>query len=217
MQRIGLTQRVDVAKGRGERRDGLDQRWQPLFAELGALAVPLPNGGASGAALVEGLGLDGIVLTGGNDVAEAPQAANVAPERDRLERDLIRQCLARGLPLLGVCRGMQMINVALGGRVERTTDHAGVDHRISVTGTGHWPDQWRVNSYHDVCIPLAGLAPSLRCLARAENGDVEAFAHVDGGAGTRCHGIMWHPEREAPVRAEDLAFMAQALGLSGGL
>ncbi|MBT4688844.1 MAG: C26 family cysteine hydrolase domain-containing family, partial [Rhodospirillaceae bacterium] len=209
MHRIGLTQRVDVISSRGERRDGLDQRWQPLFAELGALAVPLPNDAASAAALVDGLGLEGIVLTGGNDVAEAPQAANVAPERDRLERDLIAQCLARNLPLLGVCRGMQMINVALGGRLERTTDHAGVDHHVVAVENSHWPDQWRVNSYHDVCIPMAGLAPSLRCLARAENGDVEAFAHMEA----QCHGIMWHPERESPVRAEDLAFMAQALGL----
>ena len=209
MRRIGLTQRVDVASGRDERRDGLDQRWQPLFAELGAWAVPLPNCAASAEALVAGLGLDGVVLTGGNDVAEAPRAANVAPERDRLERDLIAQCLALGLPLLGVCRGMQMINVALGGRLERTTDHAGVEHPIAVSQSGHWPDRWRVNSYHDVCIPLAGLAPSLRCLARSENGDVEAFAHAEA----RCHGIMWHPEREASARAEDLAFMAQVLGL----
>ncbi len=209
MRRIGLTQRVDAVQGRGERRDGLDQRWQPLFAELGALAVPLPNCAISAQVLLEGLALDGIVLTGGNDVAETPEAANVAPERDRLERDLIGQCLARGVPLLGICRGMQMINVALGGRLERTTDHAGVEHRISVTDSGHWPDQWRVNSYHDVCIPLADLAPSLRCLARAKNGDVEAFAHAEA----KCHGIMWHPERETPPRAEDLAFTAQALGL----
>jgi putative glutamine amidotransferase len=209
MRRIGLTQRVEVVSGRGERRDALDQRWQPLFAKLGALAVPLPNVATSAQALLEALALDGIVLTGGNDVAEAPEAANVAPERDHLERDLIRQCLAHGLPLLGICRGMQMINVALGGGLERTTAHAGVEHRISVGNSSHWPDPWRVNSYHDVCIPRADLAPSLRCLARAENGDVEAFAHAEA----MCHGIMWHPERETPVRAEDLAFMAHVLGL----
>ena len=209
MLRIGLTQRVDVISDRGERRDGLDQRWQPLFAELGALAVPLPNCATSAQALLEGLALDGVVLTGGNDVAETPEATNVALERDRLERDLIRQCLASGVPLLGICRGMQMINVALGGRLERATGHAGVEHQISVTDNGHWPDQWRVNSYHDVCIPLVDLAPSLRCLARAENGDVEAFVHAEA----MCHGIMWHPEREARLRAEDLAFTAYALGL----
>ena len=209
MQLIGLTQRVDVISGRGERRDALDQRWQPLLAGLGALAVPLPNGADTAEALLSALRLDGIILTGGNDVAETPQAANVAPERDRLERELIRLCLARGVPLLGVCRGMQMINVALGGRLGRTSGHTAVEHPIFVADGGHWPDRWRVNSYHDVCIPLAGLAPSLTCLARAENGDVEAFVHAEA----KCHGIMWHPEREDPVRAEDLAFMALALGL----
>lgn len=209
MQLVGLSQRVDVVKGRGERRDALDQRWPPLIAQLGALAVPLPNGAQSAETLLDELALDAIVLTGGNDVAETPGAANVAPERDRLERDLIQLCLARGVPLLGICRGMQMINAALGGRLDRTADHAGVEHPVSVTAPGFWPDPWTVNSYHDVCIPLAGLAPSLRCLARAENGDVEAFVHAEA----KCHGIMWHPERESPVRAEDLAFMAQALEL----
>lgn len=209
MRRIGLSQRVDTVPGRAERRDALDQRWQSLFAELGALALPLPNGGLSAEALLQEFRLDGVLLTGGNDVAEAPQAANVAPERDRLERDLIQLCLARGAPLLGVCRGMQMINVALGGHLERTSGHAGVEHSISTAHAGFWPDGWRVNSYHDVCIPGAGLAPSLRSLAEVENGDVEAFVH----AGAKCHGIMWHPEREAPPRAEDLAFMARALGL----
>ncbi|MBT3536434.1 MAG: C26 family cysteine hydrolase domain-containing family [Rhodospirillaceae bacterium] len=209
MRRIGLTQRVDAVPGRDERRDGLDQRWQSVFADLGALAIPLPNSGAGAETLIDTLDLQGIVLTGGNDVAEAPQAGNVAPERDRLERDLVRICLARALPLLGVCRGMQMINVALGGHLGRTTGHAGAAHPISVSDDGPWPDRWQVNSYHDVCIPRDGLAPGLRCLAVSENGDVEAFRHDDGG----CHGIMWHPERELPHRAEDLAFMARALGL----
>ncbi len=216
MRRIGLTQRVEVIQGRtgpAERRDALDQRWHGLFAELGALAVPLPNGGATAADLIDELGLSAIVLTGGNDIAETPEAENVAPERDRLERDMIATCRARGIPLLGVCRGMQMINVALGGQLGRTRGHAGVSHAISVSGTEHWPEfwpnPWTVNSYHDVCLPLDGLAPSLSCLAQAESGDVEAFVHADGG----CHGIMWHPEREAPFRAEDLAYMKQVLGL----
>ncbi|MBT3371064.1 MAG: C26 family cysteine hydrolase domain-containing family [Rhodospirillaceae bacterium] len=216
MQRIGLTQRVEVIQGPtgpAERRDALDQRWHGLFAELGALAVPLPNGGVPAAALIDELGLNAIVLTGGNNVAEAPHgvsgAANVAPERDRLERDMIATCRTRGVPLLGVCRGMQMINVALGGHLERTSGHAGVRHAVSLSGNDHWPENWDVNSYHDVSIPLASLAPSLRCLARADSGDVEAFVHLDDS----CHGIMWHPEREAPFRAEDLAYLKQVLEL----
>jgi putative glutamine amidotransferase len=212
MQRIGLTQRVEVIQGRTgptERREALDQRWHGLLGEMGALAVPLPNGPALAATLIDELGLNAIVLTGGNDIAETPEAANVAPERDNFERDLIATCLARGVPLLGVCRGMQMINVALGGRLGRTSGHAGVRHAVSVEGSDHWPDPWSVNSYHDVCVPLDGLAPPLRCLAQAGNGDVEAFVHGDG----RCHGVMWHPEREDPFRAEDLAYLKQVLEL----
>ncbi len=208
MRRIGLTQRVDVVSGRNERREGLDQRWHDVFAALGALAVPLPNQ-PDAQIIVATLGLDAIVLTGGNDVAESPGAQNVAPERDQFERGLIATSLAGDIPLLGVCRGMQMINVALGGFLGRTTGHAGVEHAIEVLEPGPWPANWRVNSYHDVCIPRDGLAAELQCLAVSENGDVEAFVH--GSA--QCHGIMWHPEREEPPRQEDLDFMARALRL----
>lgn len=209
MLRIGLTQRVDAVPGRDERRDGLDQRWHGLCAEMDAMAVPLPNGPVTAADLVNSLGLHAIILTGGNDVGAAPEAANVAPERDLLERDLIQICLEDQVPLLGICRGMQMINVALGGRLSRVAGHAGVDHMVSTADEAPWPKNWRVNSYHDISVPRDGLAPSLRCLAWSEDGHVEAFVHNDG----RCHGIMWHPEREAPLRAADLAFMAQALEL----
>ena len=209
MRHVGLTQRVDRITGRGERRDGLDQRWHDVFAKLGAMIVPLPNAAMGAGHLLDALNLEAIVLTGGNDVAQAPQAANVAPERDRLERDLIDVCLDRDIPLLGVCRGMQMMNVALGGYLGRTEGHAGVEHPITVANQAPWPVDWRVNSYHDVCVPVEGLASDLVCLATSENGDVEAFAHVRAA----CHGIMWHPEREMPPRLEDLKFMKQVLRL----
>lgn len=213
MKRLGLTQRVDVISDRDERRDALDQRWQQIFAPLGVVIVPLPNSALAPELLLDGLGLNGFVLTGGNDVGGAPDAANIAPERDAFERALITLCLERNLPMLGICRGMQMINVALGGTLARITGHAGVTHEIrkreGAAWPGSWPNPWRVNSYHDVCIPLASLAPSLQCLAQSEAGDVEAFAHDSA----KCHGIMWHPEREVPPRAEDLDYLATVLEL----
>ena len=91
--RLGLSQRVDVLDERDERRDCLDQRWQPLFAGLGAMIIPLPNLDTVPENLVDGLGLNGIVLTGGNDVGGTPGATNVAPERDKFEHALITLCL----------------------------------------------------------------------------------------------------------------------------
>ena len=81
MLRVGLTQRVDLQ--REERRDCLDQAWSSLLIENSMLPIPLPNHTADPGALLRELQLDGVVLTGGNDLAAVAQGPGVAPERLR--------------------------------------------------------------------------------------------------------------------------------------
>jgi putative glutamine amidotransferase len=86
-------------------------------------------------------GLDGLLLAGGADVdprfygaARRPKTVNTRPDRDRAEIALTRRALARDLPLLGICRGMQLLNVALGGTlIQHLPDDLGhTDHRRSL-------------------------------------------------------------------------------------
>lgn len=211
LKRVALTQRVDVIAGRNESRDALDQRWSALLGDLGAIAVPLPNRTVDVAGWCRSLGVDAAILTGGNDLVGSPDARATAPERDALELALLQHCLEADVPVLGVCRGMEMINHWRGGRLRAVRGHVACRHALTLLSTDlSWPQPAEVNSYHDVAIPLDGLGEGLEALALAGDGTVEAVRL----AGARCHGIMWHPEREAPFRDSDLELIAHVLELA---
>jgi putative glutamine amidotransferase len=156
--------------------------------------------------------IDGLLLTGGSDVgpenygcAAQPETAGVDAERDRAELALVKAALARGLPILGICRGAQLLNVALGGSlVQHLAHHSELAH-----------DQWdrRHEEVHQVRVGpgsvLAGalgrlglpvnsahhqgvdrLAEGLTAVAWAEDGLVEGFE--DGT--NNLLAVQWHPE-----------------------
>lgn len=203
-RRIGLTQRVDVVADRGERRDGLDRRWGELLASRGLVPVPLMNAPDGAARYLEALALDGVILTGGNDLASLDGARDPAPERDRFERALLAFCSARGLPILGVCRGAQMLSVFHGGALRRVAGHVARRHPVTrATGAlaspagraiRRWPARFEVNSYHAFTISPDHPGDHLVPLALADDGSVEAIGHV----ALPQLGILWHPERERP-------------------
>lgn len=186
---LALTQRV-VIDARGERRDALDQRWGNVCASAGFAMAPFPNHPAAAVDLFRRLGPIGLILTGGNDLAAL---GGDAPERDATELALL-DCAASGaVPVLGVCRGAQLLVHASGGTLTRVPRHAGTRHDIS-----YGSQKFDVGSYHDWGI--AKLGSGQIATATADDGSIEGFRSVDG----RVTGIMWHPERETPARAVDL-------------
>ncbi|WP_018465573.1 gamma-glutamyl-gamma-aminobutyrate hydrolase family protein [Calidithermus timidus] len=158
--------------------------------------------------------LDGILLPGGVDIDPAhfgedpiPEMGEVSPERDTLELELARYAAQRRIPLLGICRGIQVINVALGGSLYQDLPAQGfkaIQHyQKSESGVlGHsleqisrsplealFPRRFRVNSYHHQA--LRDLAPGLRAVAVAPDGVVEAVVLEDHPFYL---GVQWHPE-----------------------
>lgn len=156
---------------------------------------------------------DGVVLCGGDDVdarrwgeANHPAVELADPGRDEYEIRFVRAAVAQGVPLLGVCRGAQVMNVALGGTLTQHVPDLGGAVRHG-GGTRHPvqllpgtelrrianADRATVNSHHHQAV--GRLSPRLRVSARADDGLVEA---VEGVAGTAAFlvGIQWHPERE---------------------
>ncbi|MGW3113074.1 gamma-glutamyl-gamma-aminobutyrate hydrolase family protein [Streptomyces sp. NPDC001091] len=177
-----------------------------LVSRAGGLPVLLPPDDPSLAPEVVAR-LDGVVIAGGPDIdparygaARTPRCGPPAPERDAWELALIEAALAARVPLLGICRGMQLLNVALGGTLVQHLDgHAeavgvfGAHPVRPVPGTLYAaiePDDTSVPTYHHQAVDR--LAPGLIPSAHAADGTVEAveLAPAEGWV----LGVQWHPE-----------------------
>lgn len=190
--------------------------------KVGAQAQPVMFPLAQAAQIPELLELvDGVMLTGSVanvhpahfDEAVADPSLPLDEARDSLTLALVKACIAGRVPLFGVCRGFQEINVALGGSLHqrihavpglmdhREPDHASIEQQYApshdvVFSPGSAFSAWAggvraaVNSLHGQGV--ARLANGLTALGHAPDGLIEAFA-VDG-AQTFAYAVQWHPE-----------------------
>lgn len=162
------------------------------------------------------LRLNGLVLTGGPDVhphyfkeEPLPGIGGVDPDRDRFELACLGIALERGIPLLAICRGIQVLNVALGGNVyqdiktevSEVLEHSQTApgwlpwHQISFSPGSlfakiHGAEQLTVNSFHHQAIKR--VAPDLRAVGWSNDGIIEA---VESESYPFVLGVQWHPER----------------------
>lgn len=214
MIRIGLTQRVSD-HFHGQPHDCLDMGWTELLLALDLKPVPLPNieSGDTAMGYLEDAGIDGLILTGGNDIADlgAVRGSQVSLRRDRFEKTAISWARSRSLPVFAVCRGLQMLNLSLGGSLTAVDGHAGTPHPVSRCETrlplplADMPDRFDVNSFHNFTIALEDLAPGLNSAAMDDEGHVEAVFHTSEPL---C-GIMWHPERPNAVSVFDRGMLTR--------
>ena len=175
--------------------------------------------------------VDGVLLSGGPDVDPArygdntvhDQTYGVDAERDQFEIDLFAAAVRRDIPVLGICRGIQVINVALGGTLlqDVPSDHPGarevghrqherglesseIGHEVSVCAADLLPifasKRPGVNSFHHQAI--RDLAPGLAAVAHSPDGLIEAVA-MPGNMSV--FGVQWHPELMFEHHPEHLA------------
>lgn len=166
-------------------------------------------------------GMSGMILQGGSDVCpswynqENRNAKQVQRHRDIFEMALIKLCYERNIPILGLCRGMQLINVALGGTLHQELPpdlfHKHIDHQdedfnefsledmkecfhdVELEDGGvlysvYNKPKLRVNSYHHQGVDE--LSQDLQVEARSLDGLIEAYSHK----GKPVLGLQWHPE-----------------------
>ncbi|NKD56075.1 MULTISPECIES: gamma-glutamyl-gamma-aminobutyrate hydrolase family protein [unclassified Haematospirillum] len=181
---LAITQRVEIKAEYGERRDALDQRWTLFLQACGLIPVPVPNHTKAALDLVSSADLCGILLSGGNDIHAD------APERDCMEYELAAWARKNKKPVLGVCRGMQLLLDLFKVPLQRINGHAGITHTL---------DNGRnVNSYHRFA--AVGDASPFTVLSRTDDGCIEEIRHPQ----EYIHGIMWHPERMEPSNRDDI-------------
>lgn len=161
-------------------------------------------------------GMDGLLLTGGEDVAPAhygtaphPALGEVHAERDAFELALVRAAYARRLPTLAICRGVQVLNVALGGTLvqdlpsewagalahDGTWERSARVHDVTVDPASRLSaalgaTSLRINSMHHQA--LAGVASAVRAVAHAPDGVIEGVESARDDWWML--GAQWHPE-----------------------
>jgi N5-(cytidine 5'-diphosphoramidyl)-L-glutamine hydrolase len=197
---VAITQRVLVVPEHAERRDCLDQAWPRFLAACGLQPLAVPNVLEVALGLCRRSDLAGLILTGGNDLVSV---GGDAPERDAVENALLELAEERRLPVIGVCRGMQVIQERCGIPLRRVDGHITARQVISVCGA---PAE--VTSYH--CFAAFESRAPLDTWAVAADGVIKAVRHQS----RPITGIMWHPERTVPPAPADLAlFRREFLGV----
>lgn len=213
---IGLTTfRKD--SGRGYQFLAVTEAYVQALSAAGAIPVLIPLGLSE--ADLDDLRprLDAILLTGGGDIDPAefggaphPAVYEVDPDRDRVELHLTRHVVGLGMPFLGICRGLQVLNVALGGTLYT---HISDQHPGAIRHD-YWPEHPRDRISHPVRVEestvladildnpllevnslhhqgIRDLAPGLKASAYAPDGLIEAVELPDHPFGLA---VQWHPE-----------------------
>lgn len=218
MKRIGITQRVST-QFHGQPHDCLDTAWSDLLLSLERLPIPLPNIEAAPAtieAYLDAVSLDGLILSGGNDISGFGEVrgSEVSERREAFERAAVDWAMRREIPILAACRGMQFLNVILGGGLSAIRGHAGVPHAVLRVDDAlpeaieSLPERLSVNSFHNFAVTTGQLAPDLRPAAIDADGNVEAYFHPS----RPIVGTMWHPERPGDSEEFDRHVITKLFG-----
>jgi len=196
MKLVAVSQRVDIHAERHEHRDSLDQKLVSFLLKCGFIAVPVPNAIMKNSeanvsrkyfdTFINKIKPSAFILSGGQNIGE-----NML--RDQTELEIINYAEKNKLPMLGICRGMQMMAHRAGGvNIVPLTGHAGTHHEICGEIFG------KVNSYHDYGI--SDCPNNYKVIARSKDNSIEAIKHCE----LPWEGWMWHPEREPNFNKRDL-------------
>ena len=190
MKAIGITQSSHYDAKRNERFDKYDVSWINLLEKLKLQPYPIPNNLTDINEWLENANIEGIILTGGNDLTYLSDAINPFSKRDHLEKMLIKYSIKKKIPLIGYCRGMQLINNYFNGSLIRIENHVAKNHDVLIDICGN-KKKIKVNSFHNWGLFPDNLSKELKIFALADDGSIEGFYHKK----FKIKGIMWHPER----------------------
>lgn len=187
---VAITQRVTESNEYVERRDALDQRWISFMVACDLTPVLMPNNPDVAYRTFVETGCQGMVLTGGNSLIAC---GGDALERDQTEIHLLNHCETYNLPVIGVCRGMQLFQSLSGLQLYEVAGQ--VQDRQSIVINNRLQE---VNSFHHW--GSVECSQDWSVWAKGDSGLVKGIRHLS----KPWVGLMWHPERLDPFRHEDM-------------
>lgn len=193
MKRLAITQRQDYIDATREVRDSLDISWHYLLKELDAIPILMPNTFENDNSVNEWFQIfkpDGLILSGGNDIGQMER-------RDKSELLTLKYAEKFQIPVLGVCRGMQLMALRAGADLIRVHGHVKTRHVVKFEDQ----NSREVNSFHNY--QISGRIKDFECVGHSDDGVIEKIVHKI----FPWQGIMWHPEREKPYDPYDLKLL----------
>lgn len=210
---IGITAGYDYEKSTMYLNEG----YYEAVYKCGGLAVAIPPSCDENILLEILDNCDGFLISGGPDVdaklygePNMPYNGDISPVRDTLELFIIKKAVERNIPLLAICRGIQVLNVAMGGTlyqdIHTQNKEVGIlkhsqsaprwypTHEINIKKDSwvwkcHKNEKIQVNSFHHQAVKQ--IAEGFEVTSRAEDGIIEAIEYVRNKF---CVGVQWHPE-----------------------
>ena len=190
MKIIGISQNIKVTYY-NQLEDCLDQNLINLLNLCGFLPIPIPNNLIDKSnnhnliRFLEKIPFSGFLLSGGNDWGSFEN-------RDKTEINLIEYSIKKSFPILGICRGMQVIAHWAGVGLKRVKGHVNTKHIV------RGKREFMVNSYHNFSIKCC--PKNFSIIAKSLDGEIEAIRHSK----YNLEGWMWHPERETDFKLQDI-------------
>ena len=191
-KKFGISLRVELIEKYNEKRDTISQEWTIFLQNLAITPILIPNTLDDVKSYISDVGIDGIILSGGDNVGRFP-------ERDKTEKQILDYAVDKRFPVLGVCRGMQIINEYFGGKVlaNDNDSHVGKPHKIHIMDQKFskllGDNDVQVNSFHNNVIAKKSMGENLQIFALSPHDNtIEGYYHLD----LPIIGVMWHPERD---------------------
>ena len=190
MKKILITQRFEKIGKFNEFRDNIDSNLPSLIQKLGYTPILVPNNLKNLNIFIKQISPKGVILSGGGD----PLKKDL---RYFTENKLIKISINKNIPIIGICRGAQALNIFFGGKLKRVTNHVRKHHRIFGPLVKNY--DIKVNSYHDYGFFEKTLGKNLISLAYSSDKVIKSFSHNK----FKILGIMWHPERYKKIKNFD--------------
>ena len=193
MLKIGITSNLkEYYKGY---IDFIDHYWLNYFEKKNINYYLVPNKKKLSKKKIEEINL--LIIPGGNDVSNS---LNTSKIRNSIEINLIKICFKKKIPILGICRGAQLLNKSFGGKIKKVKKHMRTRHNISFVNKEIVKKKLlNVNSFHNDGIKKNDLSKAFKMLASDMDDNVEMFISKD----KKMIGTMWHPEREKNTQLLD--------------